>query len=989
MNRILKNAVWAAIAILCAAVSSCDSYDFDEVNQENQVIEQSCVTVNNVFNASGVVATRASETGTPDGQLTATSNHKKTFVWNFNPIERTYQGFNYVKAYNVNRPRYTRNIDIFKNPTWSEKVLDDNSVLQVVHFLDGATHDFDISLLETQYYDTDTVMVAGKTFQKCKNNWVERKLIGAEITDLQRDSADWHAYKVILNFHYALEEGENREVNWYVALPTVWEAKSGTNPDIPDNDHEIISYDDGDRGIEILNDSIADSWIDIIPKLSNGEDGTKFRKHVYLKYKLTAPEYKIVPVPDFLWSASAAKASDPVKNGDLQSRSDSTFVQPYIQSFTTYTTKCDAVFFGEYEGAAYWIDPQGKAHMFLDAKWSFKDNGWKESDLSPIDNLKRLLLTSNISATYLTQKPTAKGEVELRASQDGGKSVVKFTYTDFGIRAVKPMDEYWSYATQTAVYSDGTTSELGEIGVKIYVSVNAPEEQTIQVYDWNIADGQPQLYNPQDESSRNEKVATGTFKVGKFARDYVTTTNKSDHKFTSHAETSVIFTDSLGKETQFKGLELKYDDNGSAKTLQSLSDQDEKERKSMTPSIKVTVNGSDHADYSAKVNFWKAIEKEEEELINNPNNDYTQTLTYQGNGIWNSTTTITYVWKLAGTKTETYSQNLEWSLAGEALSQVILDNAEAPYLSLNEGTWSAETSSTPQNDVTLYTKTNTTISENYTTLTDKFTSKQQRAVINKTVGGKNISIAMLAPTGMTFSHKDGSLVDGNRTTTQNGTEYNVWDHTGSVTALVTSSVGNQTETATDEKEVLVEKEEIPISPANPAWGFPVSLVQASLTYHPYVGDSGQGAFHKTLVVKFENGLLIVTTASYGREKAWNPIDFTFDEGDFYYYSGTEPAGTDASHVIPSTAKINSAALFDGRWKPALLTMQKDGWTYAVDATHIVNMSKNLAETCGIKNFTGNATADVTPFLNYSSTLAASKVLAVKNENGQTIFSMGA
>ncbi len=989
MRKNISKAVWMLVAILCAAfVASCDKYDYLGENPGGSIVEDKCIVANNVFTHSGVVdiaTTRAAiDYNRPDGYLKVTSNHVKSFTYDFEPVNRKYQGFFWVKAYNVNRPRFAKKADIFKNPSWSEKVIGKDSILQVVTFPDGATHDFDIALLETSYYDSDTVMVAGKTFRKCKNEWAHRQLLGADITDLQRDSADWHAWKVVLKFRYTLSEGpqDNRSVDWTVTMPTVWIAKDGTNPEIPDNDHEIVSYKDGDKGIEIKNDSIARSWLTLIPKLSNGNDGKPFTVEAFLKFKLIAPEYTIKSVPNFDWKSLTAKASDPVKNGDPRSQGDTIYVQPYMQAFTTYTNLCDAIFVGEFDGAPYYVDKLGKSHMMMDAKWSFADNGWEKSDLEPKDGLKRMLLTSNITGTYLTKKPSAKGEVELRTGVSGGKKVVKFEYTNLGIKTVKPMLEYWSYANQTAVYSDGTTADLGEVGVTLYMSVNSPADQTIQVYDWTISDTNPQLYDPAKEGDpRSEKVATGTFKVQKYSRVYATNTNKSEHKFTSHAETSVIFTDSLGKDTQFKGIELTYADNGSAKTLEDLSEEDDKERKKMTPSVKVTAIGTDSNDYSGIVNFWK--QKDKEELINDPNQDYTQTLTYTGNGIWKSSTTITYVWKIKGTETETIDQDLEWSLSGEAKSQVILDKAEADYVApINQGNWGAETSSTPQNYVTLYTSTNTSISENYTNLTDKYSAKKQRAVINKTVDGKKIEITMLAPTGMSFAHKDGSLVNGNRTTTKGGVEYDVWDHSGSVTATVSSSKGDQTESSTDVKEVLVKKE-IPVDPGNPAWGHPVAFIQATLTYRPYVGSSGQGAFHKTLAMKFENGILIVTTASFGQEGNWNPYDFTYDEEDFYFFEGKQPAGV--TRTIPESANVNSAALFDSRWKPALVWPDGTGWKYVVDATHFVNMSKQLAETCGIKNFSGKATADVTPYLSYSGTVSADKVLTVKNESGVAVF----
>jgi len=447
MKKKIEKAVWMIAFIFCAVigVASCNSYDFSEEDHESTLVEKECIVHDNIFTHSGVVdiaTTRAAiDYNRPDGYLKVTSNHIKKFLYDFSPIERKYQGFFWIKAYNVNRPRFAKKADIFKKPSWEEKNIGNDSILQVVTFADGATHDFDIALLETSYYDTDTVMVAGRTFKKCKNEWADRKLLGADLTDLQRDSADWHAWKVVLKFRYTLSEGpqDNRTVDWTVTMPTVWVAKDGTDPEIPDNDHEIISYDDGDKGIEAMNDSIARSWLILIPKLSNGDDGKPFTVEAFLKFKLIAPEYQIKSAPNFDWNGLTAKPSDPVKNGDQRSQGDTIFIQPYMQVFTTYTNLCDAIFTGEYDGAPYYRDKFGKAHVMLDAKWSFKDDGWKDSSLSDLDGLKRMLLTSNITGTYLTKKPSAKGEVELRTGGEGGKKVVKFEYTNFGIKTVKPM----------------------------------------------------------------------------------------------------------------------------------------------------------------------------------------------------------------------------------------------------------------------------------------------------------------------------------------------------------------------------------------------------------------------------------------------------------------------------------------------------------------------------------------------------------------------
>ena len=381
----------------------------------------------------------------------------------------------------------------------------------------------------------------------------------------------------------------------------------------------------------------------------------------------------------------------------------------------------------------------------------------------------------------------------------------------------------------------------------------------------------------------------------------------------------------------------------------------------MTTSIKVTeTHTSTFISKTAEIIFRKAIEKEE--LL-----DWTVTkdLIDKGNGLWDTKADIIYTWKLKGTEHDPISQELDCSFKGEAKSHVILDKAEAPFKTSNfNGAWSAETTSTPQQYVTLYTKTKN-ISEDYTTLTDLYTAKMQRAVIKKTVGGKEIIVEMLAPSDMVFSHNEGTLIDGNRTASEAGTTYDVYDHTGSVTATVTGNGKSQTQTAKDEKEIWV-KHSAPVVTRN------VKFVKATLVYDPNVsvGD-GKGGFRVCVVVKDEEQDLwrIYITKSFGNPKA---ADF-----ELHRFSFTE---------YPAKSKINTALLWQGEWLPANFTANgKYDWTYKYSSTKFVNMNQQLAETCGIKNFTGSNTAENTAVLNYSSYVKEDGTFVVRNNYGVDII----
>ena len=1170
-NKKIFKAVAVIMMTLCGFVGCAPDDDLygNGFSMKLHVNELSCVVNANEYGYSGVITRAASYTGTPDGEFTATSRHEKSFYWNddvTDKFSRLYTGVNHVKAYDVLRPRYARSADIFKNPVIGSPItLDDGRLSYPISFQNGSK-DFTFALVENQEYDSDTLMVEGQEFEKCKNNFTKRELVDAQVTYLNRDSTDWQLHSALLTFQYTLAEGPDNVGTFKVRIPNLWIVKPGTDPDDPEDKPEIVSFKQGDMGFDYVNDTLSNTWFDLIAIDTYGKEHLNRRISTLVKNKLYEPEYQIKIVPNLDWKEGTATPSPAVKEGEEYRKENNIFATTYVQTFTTRTDKADAIFRGTYEGNIYFVDSLGKSHMFLQKDWSFKEaeKAWQESSMDPTDAFNRKLLTTNIVGTFNAHDHNGKGEVELRASKDGDVTVVRYDYKNFGIEPIIKGKEYYTFADQFAVLSNGKTDSIGRIGTKIYVSTVAPERQYKDVIDWNINDLNAVPGTPIEKTGREDKQTSGTFSIGKFDRSFTTQTNRSECVFVTTYEDKVIFTDKFGKQVTFLGLSVTFADQGGVKTLTDLLEQDNKERKEMTSTITVTVNnadnadssaevefrkekaqdakiigylyqdfairtvtpnsqyftyctriaqysdgttknlgsfgtniyvsvtkpnkqtitvtdwnisdlsavkgtavkkgdprkdevtegvfniqkfdqiyttktnkseciftvhyednvvftdkfgkevtfkglsvaykdkggtstlsqivttetyesktmtstmnltvnGSDNADYSAELEFRKAVEKEQ--LISWSK---TLSLTPAGNGMWTTSATITKVWKLAGSKTNTVSQLLDCSISGETKKKVKLSEASAPYVTINQGSWSAETSSTPQQYVTLYTKTNTTISENYTNLTDKYVAKLQRATYKEVVDGQTIEFDFLAPTEMTIAHKDGNLTDGNRTVTEGNTIYDVWDHSGSVTATVTSASGNQTQDAFVEKEVLVAHV---VVPADPELGKVIGLASAnghkaaSLTLRPNIGRDGKGEFYKTLVIQYENGIRVVTTASYGP----SAYDFTTNEGDKYVYGHVYNGIT-----FPRGAKINSSAYFDGKFLPALITEDGKGWKYVAFDGRYIECSQNLADTRDIKNFTGDKTAECNPWLYYEDQLVG-ETLYVKSMTGVTVY----
>jgi len=960
-KRINFFAVVSIMMLLCAVfMSSCEDSAYDDYGlptKPTKVEKLSCEVIQNGYSSEGVVSTRVASENV-DGVFIATSKHKMTFSYGDEILERSYIGTNEVEAFRVNRPRYATNVDIFNKAIFVENnPLSDGRLSHTVKFVDGS-RSFDFDLVERQTYDTDTVIVMGESFVKCKNSFVERKLAGQPvITDLQRDSADWHAYKVVIPFQYTLEEGENNVGTFNVTINPLWVAKQGTNPDIPDDEYETVMFEDKNHKFEYVNDSTSKASFTLVRFLSNGDKVDDKTISILLKNTIKAPEYQTKIVSSLLWQKGTPNTASAVKNGDLYEKEQNIFVQPYKQLYTTRTDKCDAVYVATYEGSAYYVDSLGKAHMFLEKSWSFaeaKDKEWEDNELDATTEYERLLLTSNIIGSFNERNHSCKAEIELKSRKGSAADIVKYEYENFDIKEIEPNKKYYTFCEQYAVYSDESRENVGTIGVNIFINVVSPERQIINVEDFNIQNANAQSFNAIREDSRDEKTDNGTFKIHKFYQKYITNTNKSECEFIAHYEKDVVFVDAFGKEIEFKGITVNFSDKGGK--LTDLAEQDEKERKLLTSVVTISCNGNEGSDYTGEVEFRKPVAKEE--LLSW---DKRQDLTYKGNGVWTSTTKVIYNYKLAGETNETVTQDLIWNIIGEEKKQVILSSASADYKTMHLGT--DNYSSSTSGNITLVTKTKT-ITEDYTNLNDVYTQTTQTASYKNTVYGKEIAFDFLAPSGMNVVHQTGSLVDAQQTTEVGGVVYNIHNHRGSISV----TVDNEVITSTVEKDVLVAK---PIEPHNSKLGNVVGLAAATLCYRPNVGNNLQGAFHKCLVINFEKGKVIAVTKSFG------PDAYDFEFTDYVYGDG----------VLEDKHNINSAALFGGKWVPALITMDGSGWKYTTVDGKFVQMDQELAILANIKNFSGQSTASNNPYLNYSGAVSADNILTIKNHLGATILTI--
>ncbi|MFR1031087.1 MAG: hypothetical protein ACLSE6_00500 [Alphaproteobacteria bacterium] len=268
----------------------------------------------------------------------------------------------------------------------------------------------------------------------------------------------------------------------------------------------------------------------------------------------------------------------------------------------------------------------------------------------------------------------------------------------------------------------------------------------------------------------------------------------------------------------------------------------------------------------------------------------------------------------------------------QASKDQIASEANAPYTGLTSGSSNSTTRSGGQN-ITV-TTTNTVYTENYTIFNDTYTAVSEKAVYSEVEDGVEIKFNFDFVEIGNVAHSSDNLSNANQTKVVDGITYDIHAHTG----VLGYSVASKNFTATCYTNVLVAQ---PVNPNVPeSWGRVKGVAGHTLVFDPDFGTDGR--FRDCWVINFENGKWVVL------DNDWN------DTSSFF--------GWDKCY---NDNRLRSAVKFDdGTYFPSTCTIDGTGWSYVGEkiggGSKVVDMSQQRALLAGIKNFTGDSTAEVTP-----------------------------
>ena len=528
-----------------------------------------------------------------------------------------------------------------------------------------------------------------------------------------------------------------------------------------------------------------------------------------------------------------------------------------------------------------------------------------------------------------TVPPIKPKQLLLRATLSGSDptdptdpDAIRYEYTDKGIRYIDYKTNY-TYMKKTAVYSDGSKGKPVEIGVNIYNIVEVPTLAPQIVTDFNVTDQTP---SAGQKVPSGENRQDGNFSIMGYQTPYVTRTNKTDFNFLAKEEIAV-YVDEFGHEETMFHSDYSFESKPSETT--KLPDQDGYERRETTSSIIAKYNAQVKL-YSAQVELRKKAEEEPKTLKSVEYGNHG--IDFKSGNTWNAWQEYTKIYSDNSRENAKKSVDLNYIVNPQASKDQIASEANAPYTGLTPGSSNSTTRSGGQN-ITV-TTTNTVYTENYTIFNDTYTAVSEKAVYSEVEDGVEIKFNFDFVEIGNVAHSSDNLSNANQTKVVDGITYDIHAHTG----VLGYSVASKNFTATCYTNVLVAQ---PVNPNVPeSWGRVKGVAGHTLVFDPDFGTDGR--FRDCWVINFENGKWVVL------DNDWN------DTSSFF--------GWDKCY---NDNRLRSAVKFDdGTYFPSTCTIDGTGWSYVGEkiggGSKVVDMSQQRALLAGIKNFTGDSTAEVTP-----------------------------
>lgn len=353
----------------------------------------------------------------------------------------------------------------------------------------------------------------------------------------------------------------------------------------------------GEPGLEKIDDKAYLTWYPLLEDGEPIEPATELNVRAEMQdcdHNIIVVKSPIIGAPAFY----AQKSTRQYQDGDFTKME---FKAAWTYNFGTFSETINTVhekawYYGWEMLSSYWTGGlkeirygQGSAYTYNGVEGTLYENTLVWEFTYNEDDVRTFERTHNFFVP-------AEGE---------NITVTGIKLLDFGLEFRSNTSSY-AYADFYSLLSDNTEKLLGQDGVEVYNSIEAPATQDVESTDFNVVDAQPVAGSKVFVSSREVACKFGgKFLISKYRTLYTTKTNKASVVFTAYHE-EVAYVPEKGNKVSDSAWEKEYSfvDNGSS-SLVDLGRENGKDGKMYKSQISATYNG--HAtDATAQVNLWVA-----------------------------------------------------------------------------------------------------------------------------------------------------------------------------------------------------------------------------------------------------------------------------------------------------------------------------------------------------------------------------------------------
>lgn len=353
----------------------------------------------------------------------------------------------------------------------------------------------------------------------------------------------------------------------------------------------------GEPGLEKIDDKSYLTWQDLL------EDGEQVHPATELNVRANIEDcdHDIIVVSSPIIGAPAFYASKSTRSYQDGDFTKLEFKATWIYNFGSFTEKVNTI----HEMAWY------KGWQMLSSYWTGGLKSIEYGDGTPYtyEGSEGMLYENTLTWEF------TYNENDVRTFTKTHKFFVPNEGEDITVNGIKLLDfglEFrnsttsYAYADFYSLLSDNTEKLLGQDGVEIYNSIEAPAAKDYDSDNFTVID-EPAVASSKEFVSSREVACKfgGKFLISKYRTLYTTRTNKASVVFTAYHE-EVAYVPERGNKVTDSSWEQEYSfvDNGSS-SLVDLGRENGKDGKMYKSQISATYNG--HAtDATAQVNLWVA-----------------------------------------------------------------------------------------------------------------------------------------------------------------------------------------------------------------------------------------------------------------------------------------------------------------------------------------------------------------------------------------------